>query len=218
MGRFDPEPRALSRSVVTKQNQVKPGAQTSETGSGPMLATGVSLGITGGCAVTRRVPSEARNSVCGRESGLMQPVGRIDGLMCLLLLLGRQNKFKLPATVVTSILIAAATSNVASILEHHHSLLSSCRFLVPWLPLKNCDNLLSSWAMTDPTPVHPCCVGQHQLFILPRILPSSSTCGLWRCFVRVAGAQGMGSSSAWVERGEARCDWGPDLSSICHFV
>lgn len=72
MGRFYPELRSLSRSVVMKHNQVKPGAQRSETGSGPVVMTGVSLGITGGSAVTRRAPSEARNSVwtdasCGQD-------------------------------------------------------------------------------------------------------------------------------------------------------
>lgn len=73
------------------------------------MVPGVSLGNSGGSAVTRRVPGEDRHSVCGQESRLMGLGGKIDGLICLLLLLGRQNKFRLPVTVITSILIAAGT-------------------------------------------------------------------------------------------------------------
>lgn len=79
MGRLSPEPRSLSRSEVMKQNQLKPGTQTSESGSGPVVVTGVSPGITGGSAVTRRVSGEDRNSVCGWEYWLMGPVAGLMG-------------------------------------------------------------------------------------------------------------------------------------------
>lgn len=89
--------------------------------------------------MTRQVQGETRKSVHGSESRLVGPVGKIDGQICLLLLLGRQKQIQVLSCCNTSysdrsrdllmLLPSAAT------LEHHHSLLNSYGFLVLLLPV-----------------------------------------------------------------------------------
>lgn len=232
MGRFNPEPRSLSRSVVMKQNQVKPGTQTSESGWGPVVVTGVSLWVTGESAVTKRVPGEARNSVCDIWFYFLVWTCAACGQGWWW-----AEVFAAFAWEAKQIQAPSHCNNIYSDSSRHLPMLHPSLSIITlfsapvafWSP----DCLWKTvivCCLLEPVQIPP----QSLLYgTAPALYPTSYPGiqqHLWTLgsFFRVAGAQGMGSSSAWgkdlvsVERGEAGWGWRPlccpGPSSICHFV